>query len=103
MDISTLQDPQTPSDWIGIGDLRSYMMDKDYLEGSEFGEISTFFQNNFRDILFLLNSNYNTVREALKKRGNHRAKLKWGTISQNKDDNVVEKQNNQQKKPKWKI
>lgn len=79
MDISPLDDPQEASDWIMMGDLRSYMLDNDdYLKGSDFFQVSTFFKENYTQILSLLEKNYDDVKKALKKRGQHRADVLFG-------------------------
>ena len=89
MDISPLDNPQQPSDWIMMGDLRSYMLNNDdYLKGSDFNEVSTFFQENYKQILSLLETNYETVKKALKERRRHRADILFGPT---KGENSINK------------
>jgi len=79
MDISPLDNPEMPSDWTMMVDLRSYMLDnEDYLTGSDFPEVSTFFKKNYKQILTLLQTDYENVMNALKKRGQYRADLLFG-------------------------
>jgi hypothetical protein len=89
MDISPLDNPQQPSDWIMMGDLRSYMLNNDdYLRGSDFNEVSPFFQENYKQILLLLETNYETVKKTLKERGRHRADILFGPT---KGENSINK------------
>ena len=107
MDISPLDNPQQPSDWIIMGDLRSYMLDNDdYLKGSDFLEVSTFFKENNKQILSLLDTNYENVKKALKERGRHRADLLFGPIKGQDSENKgkpADESKQQSKKPWWKF
>ena len=107
MDISPLDNPQEPSDWIIMGDLRSYMLNNDdYLKGSDFLNVSTFFRENYKQILLLLDTNYENVKKALKERGLHRADLLFGPIKQQDSetkDRPADENKQQNKKPWWKI
>ncbi|HRH49106.1 MAG TPA: hypothetical protein PLP23_10155 [Panacibacter sp.] len=107
MDISTLDNPQTSSDWVIMDDLRSYMLNNDdYLEYTDFYKVSSFFQENFDNILSLLNMNYDNVKKALKERGEYRAELRYGPIQKQDFQSTHKsfKENQQQnKKPWWKF
>ena len=84
IDISTKENPEVVEDWIMLGDLVSYILNNDdYINGSEFNDISFFFMQNYTKIVELLNTQYSPTLEALKKRGNKRAEILFG---QNKSD-----------------
>jgi hypothetical protein len=78
----------------------------DYLSGSDFLKVSTFFIENYKQVISMLDTNYNKTKKALDERGRHRADLKFGPIKQqdsdtkNKPANETKEQN---KKPWWKI
>ncbi len=81
IDISTLISPQTQDDWIMISGLRSYMLNNDdYLKVPVFNETCSFFQENYQNILALLNTRLNQVKKALKKRGEQRAEVMFGPL-----------------------
>lgn len=104
MDTSIHENPQTPSDWIIMGDLRSYMLNNDdYLEGADFHEVSTFFQENYQNILWLLNTKYDDVRKSLAERGQHRAEVLFGYIPkpETKDVHKPTEAVKEQKRKRW--
>ena len=93
-------------DWIIFSDLRSYMLNNDdYLEYNEFDKVSLFFLENYKDIISLLNTRLDDVKNALSERGMHRANVRFGLIAQNNSSNADKssEEEQQKKKPWWKL
>jgi hypothetical protein len=81
MDITILENPQNPNDWIILSDLKSYMLNNDdYLKVNDFDETANFLISNHNKITELLNTDYENVKRALTERGKIRAEKMFGTI-----------------------